>query len=319
MTDPMTEPMTTRAGFAALIGAPNAGKSTLTNALVGQKVSIVTRKIQTTRFAIRGVAMHHGAQIILVDTPGVFAPRSRFDRAMVSAAWGGAADADVIVHVVDAAAEWRVAYDEAQSGDRPSIEDRKRVADGLRQSGRQAILALNKIDELRKDALLELASMLGEPSLYSYVFMISARQHDGIGDLKDKLAATMPAGPYLYPEDQVADLPMRLMAAEVTREALFDRLHQELPYASTVETESWQERKDGSVRIEQTIYVERDSQRKIALGKDGTTIKAIGQRSRKVLETMLERQVHLFLFVKIREGWREDRARYNALGLDYDA
>jgi GTP-binding protein Era len=314
----MTADELTRAGFAALIGAPNAGKSTLTNALIGQKVSIVTHKIQTTRFPVRGVMLHGPTQIVLVDTPGVFAPKSRLDRAMVTSAWGGAADADAIAHIVDAPALWRVLQGAAKKGDVPTVADTDRVSEGLRETGRKAALVLNKIDQLEREHLLTLVKERFDETIHDQVFMVSAKNADGIDQLANHLAAKMPAGPWLYPEDQVADLPMRLMAAEITREALFNRLHQELPYASTVETEDWKEKQDGSVRIEQNIYVERESQRKIALGKDGQSIKAISKASREELERLLERPVHLFVFVKIREKWRDERARFNAMGLNYD-
>ncbi len=309
----------TRAGFAAIIGAPNAGKSTLVNAIVGQKVTIVTHKVQTTRFPVRGVAMVDGTQIVLVDTPGVFAPRRRLDRAMVAAAWKGAEDADIVVHVVDAAAEDRARSGGASAADKASRADDERVLEGLKAQGRPALLALNKIDLLPKEHLLSLAGALTADGGYDKVFMVSASKGHGVKDLVAEMAARMPEGPWLYPEDQAADLPGRLLAAEVTREKVFLRLHEELPYRSTVETDSWKDLKDGSVRIEQTLFVERESQRKIALGKAGQTIKAISQGSRKELETLFGRRVHLFLHVKVREGWDEDRARFNAMGLDFDA
>ena len=308
----------TRAGFAAILGAPNAGKSTLVNALVGQKVSIVTHKVQTTRFAVRGVMIEGAAQVVLVDTPGVFAPKRRLDRAMVKAAWGGAEDAVVLVHVVDAPGWRAAAAGKASPADAKGAEDARRVIKGLKGRGGGAILALNKIDEMPREALLDLSKELFETGVYREVLMISAKTGSGLGRLREVLATAVPAGPWLYPEDQVADLPQRLLAAEVTREKLFLRLHDELPYESTVETEAWQERPDGSVRIEQTIYVARDGHKKIAIGEKGATLKAIGQAARKDLIEMLERPVHLFLFVKVRENWADDRARYNALGLDFD-
>ncbi len=308
----------TRAGFAAILGAPNAGKSTLVNALVGQKVSIVTHKVQTTRFAVRGVMIEGAAQVVLVDTPGVFAPKRRLDRAMVKAAWGGAEDADVLVHVVDAPGWRAAAAGKASPADAKGADDARRVIKGLRGRGGGAILALNKIDEMPREALLDLSKELFDTGVYREVLMISAKTGSGLGRLRGVLAAAVPSGPWLYPEDQVADLPQRLLAAEVTREKLFLRLHDELPYESTVETEAWQERPDGSVRIEQTIYVARDGHKKIAIGEKGATLKAIGQAARKDLIEMLERPVHLFLFVKVRENWADDRARYNALGLDFD-
>ena len=262
--------------------------------------------------------IHGDAQVILVDTPGVFAPKSRLDRAMVSAAWGGAADADAIAHVLDAEAHVRAGAAGARGADKLSVADAERVRDGLREASRKAVLVLNKVDLIARPALLELTAALYDAAVYDEVFMVSAAKGDGVEALASRLAGKMPLGPWLYPEDQVADLPLRLMAAEITREALFQRLHQEIPYASTVETESWKERKDGSVRVEQTIYVERESQRKIALGKDGAAIKAIGKAARLEMEKLIERPVHLFLFVKVRENWREDRARYRAMGLDFD-
>lgn len=316
-TPPSASP--TRAGFAAVIGAPNAGKSTLVNRLVGRKVSIVTHKVQTTRFQIRGVMMEGAAQVILVDTPGVFAPRRRLDRAMVAAAWAGADDADVIVHVVDAAAEARSGQGKATGQDRRAAADVERVIEGLKTAGRKALLALNKIDLIRRDDLLALTQKLFETGVYEDVFMISAEKGDGVKDLAATLAARVPEGPFLYSPDQVADLPERLLAAEITREKLYLRVHDELPYALTVETESWQERKDGSVRIEQTIFVDREGHRPIILGKGGRTIKVVGQLAREELEKELERTVHLFLHIKVRPGWGDERARYSALGLDFDA
>ncbi|MEQ8433597.1 MAG: GTPase Era [Oceanicaulis sp.] len=304
----MTDP--TRAGFVAVIGAPNAGKSTLVNALVGRKVSIVTPKVQTTRFQVRGVMMHGRAQIILVDTPGVFAPRRRLDRAMVASAWEGANDADAIAHVVDAPAQLK-------RGGR-TVEDVDRVIDGLKRHDHKAVLVLNKIDLIKRDELLSLSQTLFETGVYSDVFMISASRGERISDLADHLAKAMPESPWLYPEDQIADLSERLLAAEVTREKLFLRVHEELPYALTVETESWKDLRDGAVRIEQTIYVEREGHRPIILGKDGQTAKWVGKAAREELEEQLGRKVHLFLFVKVRPKWGEDRDRFTALGLDFD-
>lgn len=314
----MTAETQTRAGFAAVIGAPNAGKSTLVNALVGQKVSIVTHKVQTTRFPVRGVAMHGDAQIVLVDTPGVFAPRRRLDRAMVKAAWAGAEDADAVVHVVDAPAHEAVMKGGGSGADRRSFEDDKRVIEGLKHSDRKAILALNKIDALPRERLLALSQKLFDTGAYSEIFMLSAKRGDGVEDLKARLAALMPKGAWLYPPDQAGDIPLRLMAAEVTREKLYLRLHDELPYAATVETEAWAERKDGSVKVDQVIYVEREGYKPIVLGKGGAVIKKIGELARAELETMLERRVHLFLHVIVKPGWAEERARYSAVGLDYD-
>jgi len=304
----MTE--NTRAGFAAIIGAPNAGKSTLVNALVGRKVSIVTPKVQTTRFQVRGVMIHERSQVVLVDTPGVFAPRRRLDRAMVASAWEGASDADAIVHVVDAAAR--------KAGGGRTADDVERVIEGLRTQNRKATLVINKIDLLKREELLAIAQSLHETGVYGDVFMISASNGDRVKDLADHLSGLMPESPWLYPEDQIADLSERLLAAEVTREKLFLRVHEELPYALTVETDVWKELKDGAVRIEQTVYVEREGHRPIILGKNGQTAKWVGKASREELETQLDRKVHLFLFVKVRPKWGEDRERYRALGLDFD-
>lgn len=309
----------TRAGFAAVIGAPNAGKSTLVNRLVGGKVSIVTPKVQTTRFPIRGVAMEGQCQIVLVDTPGIFAPRRRLDRAMVASAWSGAQDADAVVHLVDAPAEIAVAEAAATGADKRSAEDVERIVEGLKAAGRKVILALNKVDKVKRERLLALSQKLYETDVYAEVFMISAETGSGVADLKRRLAELMPEGPWLYPEDQSADVPMRVLAAEITREKVYLRVHQELPYAAAVDTTSFKELKDGGVRIEQTLYVERDSQRAIVLGKNGQTLKWIGQKAREELQTLLERPVHLFLHVKVDERWAEDRALYAQFGLEYDA
>ncbi|MCR5875511.1 GTPase Era [Phenylobacterium sp. J426] len=302
-----------RAGFCAIIGAPNAGKSTLTNRLVGAKVTIVTQKVQTTRFPVRGVAIAGDTQIVLVDTPGIFQPRRRLDRAMIRAAWGGAEDADAVVHLVDAA---------AQLGDKPADKkakvDVETIIEGLKTSGRKAILALNKIDAVKRDELLAISQRLFETGVYDEVFMISATTGSGVDDLKARIAALMPEGVWLYPEDQTADLPARLLAAEITREKLYLRLHEELPYAATVETTKFEEKDDGSARIEQTIYVERESQRPIVLGKGGQTVKWIGQKAREELSAILDRPVHLFLHVQVDEKWADKREFYGP-GLDYDA
>jgi GTPase len=298
-----------RCGFVALIGAPNAGKSTLTNALVGSKVTIVSRKVQTTRALVRGIAIVGDAQLVLMDTPGIFAPRRRLDRAMVAAAWAGAADADAAVLLVDA----------ARAAQRGIDQDTKGIVDRLAANKRRAILALNKVDLVRRDTLLGLADELFRSGVFEQVFMVSALTGDGVEDLKRHLAMTVPLGPWLFPADQLSDAPERWLAAEVTREQVFLQLHDELPYAATVETESWQERPDGSARIEQVIYVQRTSQRAIVLGEGGRRIKAIGARARAELEQMLDRRVHLFLFVKVREHWVDDPERYAALGLDYNA
>jgi GTP-binding protein Era len=297
----MTE-QTTRCGFVALLGAPNAGKSTLLNALVGQKISIVTQKVQTTRARIRGIAIEGEAQLVYVDTPGIFAPRRRLDRAMVAAAWG-AADADVVCLLVDA----RKRID-------PEV---KLVLDGLKETGRKAVLLLTKIDLVPRDSLLALADELDRTGMFTDVFMISAATGDGVDDLKRFFAGHVPPGPWLYPEDQLSDIPMRLMGAEITREKLFLRVHQELPYAATVETEKWEERRDGSVAVHQVIFVERDSQKPIVIGKGGATIKAIGEAARREMEEIMERKVHLFLNVKVRKGWGDERERYREMGLDY--
>jgi GTP-binding protein Era len=308
----------TRAGFAAIIGAPNAGKSTLTNRLVGAKVSIVTQKVQTTRFPVRGVAIAGEAQIVLVDTPGIFQPRRKLDRAMVRAAWGGAEDADVIVHLVDAAAEIAAAEPGAKAADKRAAVDVESIVEGLKSAGKQAILALNKVDAVKRDSLLALSKRLFDAGVYSEVFMISAATGSGVEDLKARLAALMPENPWFYPEDQTADLPARLLAAEITREKLYLRVHEELPYAAAVETTKFEERKDGSVRIEQNIYVERESQRPIVLGKGGQTLKWIGQKAREDLTEILDRPVHLFLHVQVDERWADKREFYGDVGLDFD-
>jgi GTP-binding protein Era len=294
-----------RCGYVALIGAPNSGKSTLLNRLVGRKLAIVTPKAQTTRTRLLGVASEDRTQIIYVDTPGIFMPRRRLDRAMVAAAWSGAEDADETLLLVDAS--------------RGVDEDARRIVDRLAERGRRSILALNKIDRVRREMLLMLADELTRQARFYPVLMISALTGDGVEDVKRYLAANLPPGPWLFPENQLSDAPERLIAAEITREQVFLQLHDELPYASTVETEQWNEKPDGSVRIEQVIYVRRPSQRAIVLGEGGQRIKAIGARARTELERLLDRRVHLFLFVKMRENWVEDRERFEALGLDYDA
>ncbi len=300
-TGPMPEG--TRAGFIALIGAPNAGKSTLINQLVGTKVSIVTHKVQTTRAIVRGIAMHDKAQLVFVDTPGIFQPKRRLDRAMVDTAWGGARDADVIALLIDA----RKGVD----------EEAEAIMERLANIKTPKVLILNKIDVTRRDKLLELAKAANEIMPFDETFMVSALNGDGVDTILDYFASKVPEGPWLYPEDQPSDLPLRILAAEITREKLFERLHQELPYISTVETEQWQERKDGSVRIEQTIYVERDSQKSIVLGKKGQTIKAISKTSREELAEIIDAPVHLFLFVKVRENWADDPERYREMGLEF--
>lgn len=308
----------TRAGFAAVIGAPNAGKSTLVNRLVGSKVSIVTRKVQTTRFPVRGVAMEGQSQIVLVDTPGVFTPRRRLDRAMVKAAWAGAEDADAVVHLVDAEAEVAVREGKATGAQKKNAQDSETVMEGLKAAGRKAILALNKIDLVKRDSLLAVADSFFQSGAYDEVFMISAENGSGVADLKARLAALMPEGPWLYPEDQAADIPARLLAAEITREKIYLRVHEELPYAATVETTAYSEAKGGAVRIEQTIYVERESQRPIVLGKGGQTLKWIGQKAREELTELLGCPVHLFLHVKVVENWQDQREFYRDTGLEFD-
>jgi GTP-binding protein Era len=294
-----------RCGFVALLGAPNAGKSTLLNHIVGAKVSIVTPKVQTTRTRVLGIAMRDQAQIVFVDTPGIFQPKRRLDRAMVAAAWAGAADADIVVLLVD-----------AQKG---VTGDARRIIEGLKKAGRKAILALNKIDLVRRDSLLKLAANLDESGIFTDIFMISATTGDGVADLAELLVGRLPEGPWLYPEDQLSDMAERQLAAEITREKLFLELRQELPYALTVETEEWEDKPDGSVRIAQIIYVQRDSQKSIVLGKGGQMIKTVGASSRADLEAMMGCRVHLFLFVKVREKWGDDPERYRDWGLDFDA
>jgi GTPase len=310
-----------RFGVVAVIGAPNAGKSTLVNHFVGTKVSIVTHKVQTTRFPVKGVAVRGDTQVLFIDTPGVFAPRRRLDRAMVSSAWAGARDADLIVHLVDAPAFSRTLIGEGENAtpaDVKSAEDVNRISEALARTQRKATLALNKVDAMARPRLFAVAEALHGRGVYTDVFMISAAKGSGTDALWDHLAAAAKPAPWMYPADQAADAPSQLVAAEVTREKLMLRLHDEVPYESTVETESWQERKDGSVRIEQTIYVARDSQKVIAIGEGGATLKAIGSAARRELETLFERRVHLFLHVKVREAWLDERQRFTELGLDFD-
>lgn len=297
--------MTTRAGFVALIGEPNAGKSTLTNRMVGAKVSIVTHKVQTTRARIRGVAMAGDSQLVFVDTPGLFKPRRRLDRAMVAAAWGGAADADVVVLLI-----------EAHRGITDGVGT---ILEGLEQigQGRKVALAINKIDRVQSETLLALTQEMNARYPFVETFMISAEKGHGVAALRGWLAGVVPEGPWLYPEDQIADLPMRMIAAEMTREKLTLRLHQELPYQLTVETESWNERKDGSARIDQIVYVMRDGHKGIVLGHKGETIKSVGKAAREELEEFLGRKVHLFLQVKVRPNWLEEAERYSEMGLDF--
>ena len=300
---PPTEP--TRCGYVAILGAPNAGKSTLLNRLVGTKVSIVSPKVQTTRSRVLGIALDGPAQIIFVDTPGIFAPKRRLERAMVHAAWSGAADADLVVLVIDTT--------------RKTVgEDARGIIAGLKQAGRKAILALNKIDLVKREKLLALAAELDSTGIFTDIFMISAETGDGVDDLMAAFRGRLPLGPWLFPEDQVSDMPMRLIAAEVTREHLFRQLHDELPYAIAVESESWEEFKNGSAKITQVVYVQRDSQKAIVLGQGGRRIKAVREAAQAELEAMLERKVHLFMHVKVRENWPEDRERYRDIGLEYD-
>ena len=292
----------TSCGFVALIGAPNAGKSTLLNQLVGSKIAIVTHKVQTTRARIRAIALEGAAQIIFVDTPGIFSPKRKLDEEMVHAAWAGAADADATVLLI---------------GARDGLnEDNLRIIEGLEATGAKAILAINKIDLVPHENLLQLAADLNARYQFTDTFMISALKGHGVADLRTVLAGRMPTGPWLYPEDQIADVPMRMLASEITREKLYLRLHDELPYASTVETEKWTEKKDGSVRIEQVIYVQRDSQKKIVLGKNGQTIKKIGQSAREEITETIGQTAHLFLFVKVREKWADDPERLRMMGLE---
>lgn len=299
----MNETLQTKSGFVALIGAPNAGKSTLVNQLVGTKVSIVTHKVQTTRALIRGIVVHDNAQIVLVDTPGIFSPRRRLDRAMVSTAWNGAKDADIVMVIID-----------AQAGINEEVEA---ILEALPKINQEKILVLNKVDVISRPTLLELTAKLNEQAQFTRTFMVSALNGSGCRDLLEYICKELPNGPWYYPEDEISDMPMRQLAAEITREKLYLRLHNELPYASTVETETWEERPDGSVKINQVIYVERDGQKKIVLGAKGETIKAIGQAARKELMEILEQNVHLFLFVKVRNNWGNDPERYREMGLDF--
>ncbi len=297
--------MTTRAGFIALIGEPNAGKSTLLNRMVGAKVSIVTHKVQTTRARIRGVAMEGDSQLVFVDTPGLFQPRRRLDRAMVAAAWSGAADADIVVLLIEA--------------HRGITEGVGRILDTLGEiaAGRRVALAINKIDRVEAPVLLALTKEMNARFAFEKTYLISAEKGHGVDDLRGWLAEEVPEGPWLYPEDQIADLPKRMIAAEMTREKLTLRLHQELPYQLTVETETWQERKDGSARVDQVIYVIRDGHKGIVLGNKGETIKSVSKAAREELEEFLGRRIHLFLQVKVRSGWMDDAARYSEMGLDF--
>jgi GTP-binding protein Era len=300
---PIAAPSDRRCGFVAIVGAPNVGKSTLVNALVGAKVTIVSPKVQTTRAIVRGIAIEGDAQLIFVDTPGIFSPRRRLDRAMVATAWSGAHDADIVALMIDAK---RGLDDEAVA-----------IAAKLADARARKILIVNKVDLVAKPSLLGLVAAANEGAHYAATFMVAALSGYGVAEVKKWLAAHVPEGPWHYPEDQISDAPLRALASEITREKIYLRLHQELPYHSTVETESWQERKDGSVRIEQTIYVERESQRKIVLGKGGQAIKSIGAQARKEIAEIIEKPVHLFLFVKVREGWTDDPERYREMGLEF--
>jgi GTP-binding protein Era len=304
-----------RCAVVAVLGAPNAGKSTLVNTLVGAKIAAVTQKVQTTRALVRGIAMRNEVQLVLIDTPGVFAPTKRLERAMVAAAWSALEGADAVVHVVDAPAH----ANKGTGAERHSVEDAKSITAALDQREIDSILVLNKVDAVARPALLEITRELVDQGRYTDVFMISARRGDGVDDLARTLAERAPEGPWLFPEDQTMDAPARVLAAEITREKAFLRLHEELPYELTVETEAWEERKDGSVKIDQTIFVARESQRKIAIGAKGQSIKTIGEMARKDLEEVFGRRVHLFLHVKVAENWSEERALYQRLGLDYDS
>ena len=295
----------TRCGFVALIGAPNAGKSTLLNQLVGAKISIVSRKVQTTRTQVRGIALAGPTQIIFVDTPGIFAPKRRLDRAMVTSAWGGATDAALIGVLMDVS--------------RFDHEENTALLEKLSELKQPKFLILNKIDTVAKEKLLEITAKVNERGQFEATFMVAALTGYGVKDILTWLEKRLPLGPWLYPEDQISDAPLRFLAAEITREKIFERLHDELPYRSTVETESWQQKPDGSVRIEQTIFVQREGQKAIVLGKGGATIKKIGELARTEMEDIFGHRVHLFLFVKVAENWAEDRAHYATLGLEYPA
>jgi GTP-binding protein Era len=296
-------PATQHCGYVAIVGAPNAGKSTLLNRLVGAKVSIVSKKVQTTRARITAIAVEGDAQIVFLDTPGIFTPKRRLDRAMVTAAWSGIDDADTVLLLIDAGR----GYD----------EESRAIVEALKARKRKVLLALNKIDTMPREKLLGLAKTLNDDYPFEQTFMISAEKGSGVADVLSALAQRMPAGPWLYPEDQLADVPMRFLAAEITREQVYRSLHDELPYAITVETEKWTDQKDGAARIEQVIYVERDSQKKIVLGQGGQMIKRIGAKAREEMQTQFDRKVHLFLFVKVREDWGDDPERYEAMGLDF--
>ncbi len=295
----------TKAGFVAIVGAPNVGKSTLLNRMVGTKVSIVSPKVQTTRTRVLGICIEGQSQIIFIDTPGIFEPRRRLDRAMVAAAWGGAGDADDVLLLIDA--------------ERGLDKNTKSILERLKNTERRVLLAINKVDLVKKPILLDLANAINAYDVTREIFMISAEKGEGVSELLTYLSTLMQDGPWLFPEDQISDMPQRLLAAEITREKLYMKLHQELPYATTIETENWQERDDGSVKIDQIIYVERPSQKAIVLGKGGRQIKALGEAARKELQEILDVKVHLFLFVKVREKWGDDPERYRDWGLDFNA
>lgn len=303
MSDGMESTAATRCGYVALLGAPNAGKSTLLNRLVGAKISIVSSKVQTTRTRIIGIGLFGPAQIIFVDTPGIFEPKRRLDRAMVQAAWHGAEDADIALLVVDAA--------------RGLDDETRAIMERLKSGQRSVVLVINKVDKVPRETLLGLSQKLNEASDFAATFMVSATTGSGCADILKYVAERLPAAPWLYPEDQLSDVPMRFLAAEITRERIFNLLHQELPYSITVETESWKEQKDGSARIDQVIYVEREGQKKIVIGEGGASLKRIGAAARREMEVQFERRIHLFLFVKVRRDWGDDPQRYEAMGLDF--
>ena len=302
--------MTQRCGFVAVIGAPNAGKSTLVNALVGSKVAIVSPKVQTTRMAVRGVALQGDAQIVFVDTPGIFKPKRRLDRAMVNAAWAGAENAEAVLLIVDAP-------EMLASPKGHAANDTGAIVDSLKKANSKAALLLNKIDGMKRTDILPLIQQFSQHGVFDPIFLVSALKGQGLSEVAQWCADRMPEGPWLYPADQAADIPSRLLASEITREKIYLRLHDELPYASTVETDKWEERNDGSVKIDQTIYVQREGQKAIALGKGGATIKKIGELARAEMEEVFDRRVHLFLFVKVREDWAEQRQHYREMGLEY--
>ncbi len=309
----------TKCGFVAVIGAPNAGKSTITNKLVGQKVSIVSQKIQTTRFPVRGIAIHGKSQLIFVDTPGVFLPKERLDRAMVASVWSSTKDADLIIHMIDAPSLIRAKAPNPKNGDVKNLEDIERVHEGLKDTKRPVLLVLNKIDELEKELLLGLSQELYATGIYKEVFMVSALKSLGLTALLKASSDLLPNGVWLYPEDQVADTSSRLLASEITREKVFLRLHEELPYSSSVETENWTDNKDGSVRIDQTLFVSRESHKAIAIGKGGETLKWISTEARKEMMETFDRKVHLFVHVKVKENWANDTHHYKDRGLDFNA